>query len=168
MITKYLGSGNLWLMEIVIQKILNLVIRNAIALHEKWLNHIFSWPYNLSGSMLCIQSVPHSSVSSQGLVPGPPQILESADAQVPDINWYNIYIYPMHILPYTLCIFITFKNFFLLIYFIYSLLCWVFIALHRLSLVALSGGFSCCRAQALGHTGWEVAACRFSSCGSRA
>ena len=52
--------------------------------------------------------------------------------------------------------------------FIYSLLCWVFVAPHRLSLVALSGGFSCCRAQALGHTGWEVAAYRFSSCGSRA
>ena len=36
-----------------------------------------------------------------------------------------------------------FKNFYLFIYlFIYFWLCWVFVAVHRLSLVAASGGYS--------------------------
>ena len=71
-----------------------------------------------------------------------------------------------------------FKKFF---NFIYFWLCWVFIAVHRLSLVAASGatlhcgarashcgGFSCCRARALGAQASVVVACGLSSCGSRA
>ena len=36
------------------------------------------------------------------------------------------------------------------LFIIYFWLCWVFVAVHRLSLVAASCGSSCCRAQALG------------------
>ena len=59
-------------------------------------------------------------------------------------------------LPYALgCYFFLFNKF---IYFIYFWLRWVFIAVHGLSLVVASGGysslqcagFSCCRARALG------------------
>ena len=65
--------------------------------------------------------------------------------------------------------------------FTYFWLCWVFVAVRRLSLVAVSGAtlccseqsshcgaFSCCRAQALGAWASVVVACRLSSCGSRA
>ena len=58
--------------------------------------------------------------------------------------------------------------------FIYFWLCWVFVAARRLSLVAASGGhtllrcggFSCCRARALGAWASVLAACRLSSCGT--
>ena len=62
-----------------------------------------------------------------------------------------------------------------------SLLCWVFVAAHGLSLVAASGGYcfvavrrllivvaSRCRAWALGVRASVVVACGLSSCGSRA
>ena len=67
------------------------------------------------------------------------------------------------------------------ILFIYFWLCQVFIAVHGLSLVVASrgysslwckashcGGFSCCRARALGARASVVVACGLSSCGSQA
>ena len=66
------------------------------------------------------------------------------------------------------------------ILFIYFWLRWVFVAACGLSLVAVSGGFSCCRAWALGVRASVVVACglssggswalerRLSSCGARA
>ena len=56
-------------------------------------------------------------------------------------------------------------SFFLSFYF---WLHWVFIAACRLSLVAASGGFSCCGAQALGVRASAVVAWGLSSCGSQA
>ena len=64
------------------------------------------------------------------------------------------------------------------IYFIiYFWLCWVSGGTHRLSLVAVSGGYSlqvshrnglsCCGVQALGTWASVVAACWFSTCGSQ-
>ena len=61
--------------------------------------------------------------------------------------------------------------------FIYFCLRWVSVAAHGISLVAASGGyfsaraahcggFSCCRAWALGMWASVVVACRLSSCGS--
>ena len=59
-------------------------------------------------------------------------------------------------------LFIYFLNF------IYFWLHWVFIAACRLSLVVVSGGFSCCRARALGARASVVAAHGLSSCGTQA
>ena len=53
-----------------------------------------------------------------------------------------------------------FKKFFKFIYF---WLCWGFAAVHGLSLVVESWGFSCCRAQALGCIGSVAVAHRLSS-----
>ena len=61
-----------------------------------------------------------------------------------------------------------------MVIFIYFCLCWPFVAAHRLSLVAVSGGysslwcvgFSCCGAQVLGALASLVVACGLSSCGS--
>ena len=78
------------------------------------------------------------------------------------------------------CWVIKLDPFFKKIIFIYFWLCWVFVAAHRLSLVAVSGatlhcsactsrcgGFSCCGAQAaLGVRASVVAAHGLSSCGS--
>ena len=62
-----------------------------------------------------------------------------------------------------------FFNINLFIYlFIYFGLRWVFVAARRLSLVVVSGGFSCCGAQALGARASVAVAGRLSSCGSRA
>ena len=74
--------------------------------------------------------------------------------------------------------FVCFLNFYLFIYF---WLHWVFAAVRKLSLVAEwgltlccgvrashCGGFSSCRAQALGERASVVVACGLSSCGSRA
>ena len=52
--------------------------------------------------------------------------------------------------------------------FIYFWLCWVFVAVCRLALVAASEGFSCCGARALGARASVVVARGLSSCGSRA
>ena len=74
------------------------------------------------------------------------------------------------------------KFVYLFIYlFIYFQLCWVFIATHGLTLVVANratlccsarasrcSGFSYCRAWALGTRASVVAACRLSSCGTRA
>ena len=59
------------------------------------------------------------------------------------------------------------------ILFIYFWLCWVFVAVRGLSLVAASGashcgGFSCCQSWALGAQASVAVACGLSSCGSRA
>ena len=67
------------------------------------------------------------------------------------------------------------------LFFFFSWLRWVFVAVRGLSLVAASGanlhcsarashwgGFSCCTARALGVWASVVAACRLSSCGVRA
>ena len=59
--------------------------------------------------------------------------------------------------------------FFLINLFIYYFwLRWVFVAVRGLSLVAVSGGFSCCGAQALGAQASVVVARGLSSCGSGA
>ena len=50
--------------------------------------------------------------------------------------------------------------------FIYLWLHWVFIAARGLSLVAASGGFSCCGARAIGTRASVVVARRLSGCGS--
>ena len=76
---------------------------------------------------------------------------------------------------------VYYRIFFELINFIYYLLGWVFVAAHRLSLLAASGGysswrcvcFSCggfsyCGARALGAQASLVVARGLSSCGSRA
>ena len=57
--------------------------------------------------------------------------------------------------------------------FIYFWPCWVFVAVRGLSLVVASGashcgGFSCCRARALGARASVAVARGLSSCGSRA
>ena len=79
-------------------------------------------------------------------------------------------------------IFACLRNFFFNLFnLFYFWLCWVFIAVHGLSLVAVSGGysscgvrashcsgFSCCRAQALGARASVVAARGLGSCGSHA
>ena len=58
---------------------------------------------------------------------------------------------------------------FFIIYFIYLFwLRWVFVAVCGLSLVAASGGFSCCGAWALGARASVVVLHGLSSCGSRA
>ena len=71
-------------------------------------------------------------------------------------------------------------SFYFLIICFYFWLCWVFVAVRGLSLIAASKGysslrcaaycrgFSCCRAQALGTWASVVVARRLSSCGSRA
>ena len=77
--------------------------------------------------------------------------------------------------PFAVVSFLFFINLF------YFWLCWVFIAVRGLSLVAASSatlccsawashcsGFCCCRARALGAWASVVAACGISSCGSRA
>ena len=56
-------------------------------------------------------------------------------------------------------------------YFIYFLLCWVFVAARRLSLVAMSRGYSSLRCAGSRHGGFSSCAsraleCRLSSCGS--
>ena len=66
--------------------------------------------------------------------------------------------------------------FFISIYVFYFWLCWVFIAARRPSLFATSsgysslhcGGFSCCRAQALGAQALVTVARGLRSCGSQA
>ena len=76
---------------------------------------------------------------------------------------------------------LTAITFFKINLFIYFWLCWVFVAARRLSLIAASGvtlgfvawashggGFSCCRAWALGMRASVVVACGLSSCGSGA
>ena len=75
----------------------------------------------------------------------------------------------------------SFGSFVLFCFLIYFWLRWVFVAVRRLSLVAVSGGysllwctfshcggFSCCGAQALGAQASVVVARRLSSCGARA
>ena len=59
----------------------------------------------------------------------------------------------------------TYSLFFFLIY---LWLCWVFVAAHGLSLVAVTGGFSCCGARALGTWASVVVARGLSSRGTRA
>ena len=76
---------------------------------------------------------------------------------------------------------LLFLNKFIYFYFIYFWLCWVFVAVPRLSLVVASratlrcgarashcGGFSCCGARAQGTQASVVGAHGLSSCGSRA
>ena len=62
---------------------------------------------------------------------------------------------------------------FVIYVFIYFWLCWIFVAVRRPSLVAVSGDFSCCGARALGtqasvSCGSQALECRLSSCGARA
>ena len=73
-----------------------------------------------------------------------------------------------HLLQHILCV-----GFFLKSFFFFFWLCWFFVAVNRLSLVAASrgysllrcAGFSCCGAQALDVRASVVAACGLSSCG---
>ena len=80
-----------------------------------------------------------------------------------------------------LLIYVSSFNFLNLFLFIHFWLCWVFIAVRGLSLVARAGatlhsgmrtshysGFSCCRARALGAQASVVVAHGLSSCGLRA
>ena len=83
-----------------------------------------------------------------------------------DIWFANIFFHPFGCLFILLIVSSFFKNKF--IYLFNFWLHWVLVSARRLSLVAASGGFSCCRAWALGTQASVVVACGLSSCGLRA